>query len=190
MVTMLLGGLWHGAGWTFVIWGALHGAYLLVNHAWAKITKGQSWASSRMMVLLYHVITFVAVLVGWVFFRAKSFPTAVSVLKGMAGLNGIRLSPGLERFVGHWIGHLPITYGHIDFKITGLLWLMVLLPIVFFMPNTQEIMYRARPALTQADSLARVLWEPSFRWAALTGLVLAVSLLRMGRVTEFLYFQF
>jgi len=189
MATMLLGGLWHGAGWTFVIWGGLHGIYLLVNHAWARITKGQEWASSRFMVVVYYVVTFVAVLVGWIFFRAKSFSTAVSVLKGTAGLNGVRITPGFQRFLGHWADRV-ITFEHIDFKMVGLLWLVVLLPTIFVMPNTQEIMYRVRPALKQADSMAAVLWRPSARWAVLAGLVLAVTLLKMGRITEFLYFQF
>lgn len=190
MATMLLGGLWHGAGWTFVIWGGLHGMYLLVNHAWAKITKGQAWASSGLMSVIYYVATFLAVLVGWVFFRAKSFPTAVSILKGMAGLNGIRLSPGFRKILGPWAAHLPVTFAHLDFKLVALVWLIVLLPVVFLMPNTQEIMYRVRPALTQADSIAAVLWRPTPRWAAVTGLVLAIALLRMGRITEFIYFQF
>ncbi len=174
MVTMLLGGLWHGAGWTFVIWGGLHGIYLLVNHAWGKMTNGQRWAGSRLMLVLYHIITFIAVLVGWVFFRAKSFSTAIFMLKGMAGLNGIRLSPGFERFFGHWAAWLPVRFAHIDFTFVAFLWLLALLPTIFFMPNTQEIMYRVRPA----------------RWAVVTGLVLAITLLKMGRITEFLYFQF
>jgi alginate O-acetyltransferase complex protein AlgI len=190
MATMLLGGLWHGAGWTFVIWGGLHGTCLLVNHAWARITKGQSWAISRPMLLIYHLTTFIAVLVGWVFFRAKSFTTAVSVLKGMVGLNGIYLNPAFERLLGHWAAQLPITFGHSGFRAVGIAWLLILLPIVFLMPNTQQIMYRVRPALTQAESIASVLWRPSPRWAALTGLVFATALLKMGRVTEFVYFQF
>ena len=190
MATMLLGGLWHGAGWTFVIWGGLHGTYLLVNHAWGKLTNGQRWAGSRLMLVVYHIITFIAVLVGWVFFRAKSFSTAISMLKGMVGLNGICVSPGFERVLGHWAARLPLRIAHVDFKFVALLWLLVLLPTIFFMPNTQEIMYRVRPALKQAESMAAVLWRPSAPWAALTGLALAIAFLRMGRVTEFLYFQF
>jgi alginate O-acetyltransferase complex protein AlgI len=190
MATMLLGGLWHGAGWTFVIWGGLHGIYLLVNHAWAKLTNGQRWASSRPMLMVYHVTTFTAVLVGWVFFSAKSFPTAVSILKGMIGLNGICLNPAFQTLLGPWATRLPITFAHSGFKSVGILWLLVLLPIVFLMPNTQQIMYRVRPALKQAESIAAVMWRPSARWAILTGLVLAIALLKMGRVTEFLYFQF
>jgi D-alanyl-lipoteichoic acid acyltransferase DltB (MBOAT superfamily) len=190
MVTMLLGGLWHGAGWTFVIWGGLHGLYLLVNHAWIRVTKGQSWADSRPMLWVYHLATFVAVLIGWVFFRAKSFTVAVSVLKGMVGLNGISLNPGLGRLLGHWATHLPITFAHSGFSFNGIVWLLILLPILFLMPNTQEIMYRVRPALKQAEAAAAIMWRPSQRWALLTGLVLAIALLKMGRVTEFLYFQF
>jgi len=190
MTTMLLGGLWHGAGWTFVVWGGLHGAYLLVNHAWVRATGGQRWAGSRAMLMFYHVITFLAVLVGWVFFRAKSFGTAVSILKGMIGVNGVYLNPGIQRLLGHWANLLPITFAQTGFKSAGIVWLLILLPIVFLMPNTQEIMYKVQPALKQAESAAGVVWTFSRGWAIATGLVVAVTLLSMGRVHEFLYFQF
>jgi alginate O-acetyltransferase complex protein AlgI len=79
-VTMLLGGLWHGAAWTFVIWGGLHGIYLSINHAFAKtrlkLPKFISWS-----------LTFLAVVIAWVFFRAQHLATAVSMLKTMLGLN-------------------------------------------------------------------------------------------------------
>lgn len=190
MATMLLGGLWHGAGWTFVVWGGLHGTYLLVNHVWIGGTKGQKWASSRGMSIVYHVITFAAVLLGWVFFRAKSFSIAIAVLAGMVGLNGITLNEGLAGLLGRWASFLPVTVGESGLKSAAIVWLLVLLPIIFIMPNTQEIMYRVQPALKQAERRPWVTWLPSARWALAAGLVLAIALLRMGRVTEFLYFQF
>lgn len=86
MLTMLLGGLWHGAGWTFVIWGGLHGLYLCINHGFRAMKIEIHWLMARL-------ITFTAVMVAWIFFRAKDLGNALSVLYGCAGLNGIDLHP-------------------------------------------------------------------------------------------------
>jgi alginate O-acetyltransferase complex protein AlgI len=85
ITTMLLGGLWHGANWTFVVWGALHGAYLIVERGlrarWADYRPGP-WAVFGLGLLTYALIN-----VTWVFFRAKDFTIAWHVLRGMAGVN-------------------------------------------------------------------------------------------------------
>ena len=91
-VTMLLGGLWHGASWTFVGWGALHGAYLLVNHAWRQ----SRWAPrfrGRLGTGLGWALTFVAVSLAWVLFRATSLGDAASIYRGLAGANGWQPQP-------------------------------------------------------------------------------------------------
>ena len=93
-ITMLIGGLWHGAGWIFIVWGGLHGIYLIINHGWHIIRRAlghdlekSSWWGRG----LSHIITFLAVVVSWVFFRAESFAGAKSILWSMAGMNGISL---------------------------------------------------------------------------------------------------
>ena len=91
-VTMLLGGLWHGANWTFVMWGGLHGVYVAINHLWRR-------TGIELPGRISWVLTFLAVLVGWVFFRATSFERAGVVLAGMAGLNGFA-SDGAEYSIG------------------------------------------------------------------------------------------
>jgi alginate O-acetyltransferase complex protein AlgI len=82
VVTMLLGGLWHGASWTFVAWGGLHAIYLLVNHAWRE-------SGRKLPRYIGAPITFIAVVCAWVLFRAADFPSAVSMLAGMSGAHGI-----------------------------------------------------------------------------------------------------
>jgi D-alanyl-lipoteichoic acid acyltransferase DltB (MBOAT superfamily) len=81
LITMLLGGLWHGAGWTYVAWGGLHGVALIVNHLWRRtglrLPAGLAWA-----------LTMLFVIAGWVLFRAEDFAAALNVLEGMAGLHG------------------------------------------------------------------------------------------------------
>lgn len=90
--TMLLGGLWHGAAWTFVVWGALHGLYLGINHFFSRWTtptwpRGLNW----LKLFLSGLVTFIAVVVAWVFFRANSFSGAWLLLQAMFGLNGAPL---------------------------------------------------------------------------------------------------
>ena len=84
MITMLLGGLWHGAAWTFVIWGALHGVYLCINHAWANFGPPIPQALQRPAGVVAFLLTFLAVVVAWVFFRADSLASALSVLSRMS----------------------------------------------------------------------------------------------------------
>ena len=86
-VTMLLGGLWHGADWTFVIWGALHGVALSVNHLWRE-------RKFTMLPALACTLTFIFVTLAWVLFRAHSIGRATAIFSGMAGLNGFRWSGG------------------------------------------------------------------------------------------------
>ncbi|MCC7045821.1 MAG: MBOAT family protein [Alphaproteobacteria bacterium] len=92
LATMLLGGLWHGAGWTFVAWGGLHGAALALNQAWAGQRR-------RIPAWLGWLLTMLVVVAGFVLFRASSFPAAAEVLTGMAGLHGKgRLTPGAREW--------------------------------------------------------------------------------------------
>src|SRR6185436_13098060 len=92
MVTMLLGGLWHGAAWTFVIWGGLHGVYLVINHAWqaaaGRIAGSSRWLDSRLATAAGVLVTFVAVTLAWTFFRATSLDAALRMLTAMSGANG------------------------------------------------------------------------------------------------------
>ena len=91
IITMLLGGLWHGAGWTFVIWGGLHGFYLMVNHAWRAFHKETRENDARRQYarprILSTALTFFAVMLAWVFFRAETFDSAVLIINSMFGLN-------------------------------------------------------------------------------------------------------
>ena len=111
MLTMLLGGLWHGANWTFVVWGGLHGAYLTVQHAWTGVAPrlakvclalpplaarsftnlpGATWLRTAQRVMA-GAFVFVLVNVAWLFFRAPDFPTAFTYLRGL-----LALTPGSE----------------------------------------------------------------------------------------------
>jgi len=87
-ITMLLGGLWHGAAWTFVAWGALHAFYLWLERICQKVFAGQPWTQKAMVRLLLGLGTFALITLTWVFFRAPDFATAGSILAAMFGFDG------------------------------------------------------------------------------------------------------
>ena len=169
MITMLLGGLWHGAGWTFVIWGGLHGVYLVVNHAWRRFKIEMPDAAGQ-------ALTFLAVLVGWVFFRAESPTDALELIKAMLGLKGflahkeiVAMLRGAPGFGPSMRPLLFVTTPQVLLTLAGLY------VFVVRFKNTQEAIDMLRPR-----------W-----WMALAvGLIAAASILKVNRSTEFLYFQF
>lgn len=169
MLTMLLGGLWHGAGWTFVFWGFLHGSYLMVNHAWQKATRGHGWAQSAPMGVFYWVLTFLCAVVGWVFFRATSFESAGRILYGMVG--------------GAGLGTLGIRNGQ-------LLSLIAVSLISWFGPNTQTLFGRYRPAFDYVAVQTRASLSARPVWAFVLGAMFGITLLGLNQVSEFLYYQF
>lgn len=198
MITMLLGGLWHGAGWTFIFWGGLHGTYLLLNHAWlaAKNYLGFSSHTRRPWEKYLGVgVTFFAVLVGWIFFRADSLDAAFVVLRGMAGANGITLRlTWVEPF--HWLNlalhSMGITFGNIPFGRLDFLWLLALLGIIWFAPNTQQWMQNEQPVPGEVPYSGKLQWRPTITNGMALGILsfLIFKKYFVAQPSEFLYYQF
>jgi alginate O-acetyltransferase complex protein AlgI len=99
--TMTLGGLWHGAGWQFIVWGLLHGVMLVVNHGWLQVQKAVPVLAAMTRTLIWRALavclTFAALAVTWVFFRADSVETALRIVKGMFGLTDVLSVSSLEK---------------------------------------------------------------------------------------------
>jgi alginate O-acetyltransferase complex protein AlgI len=174
----VLGGLWHGAGWTFLAWGALHGLYLTLNHAWRAFGL-QRFGDSALTRLAAWLLTFLAVIVAWVFFRAPDLPTAFNVLAGMLGLHGVVLTQAV-----------PLRQVALLCLLTG---------IALFCPNVRQIMeheelvigaIRDRAEVASAFPSIPLRWRPTAVWAAASFALFAVSLLEMTHVSQFLYFRF
>lgn len=170
MLTMLLGGLWHGASWTFVVWGGLHGIYLVVNHAWralgGEMHRSISWC-----------LTFFAVVVAWVFFRADSFETSWSMLLSMSGVNGFSISTWYEQLQGF----------------LGVSGLIAAAAISLAFPNTQQLLRSHNPAWDVVEPARGWLadaWKPHGAWVYGVAAILALSLLGVSREAPFLYFRF
>jgi alginate O-acetyltransferase complex protein AlgI len=85
IIVMFIGGLWHGAAWTFVVWGLLHGSYLAIERLLKAFVKPMPWIESFAGKLLIGAITYVAVLIAWVYFRASDFGTASRMIGAMFG---------------------------------------------------------------------------------------------------------
>ncbi len=175
-VTMLLGGFWHGAGWTFLIWGALHGFYLMVNHA-ARALLGPPRGPAHLRRLTGWALTFLAVLFAWVFFRARDTQSALHMLGAMAGLEG-------------W------SAGAVELKTSRLIFIAVMLTGAWLAPNTQQIMrnYRpihgARPGPAALKVMDGIRFRPDTGWTLILAALFIASLLQMSRVSQFIYYQF
>jgi len=198
-VTMLLGGLWHGAGWTFVVWGGLHGVYLVINNAWRSFKQRQGWGEGGVLVRLFSIaLTFIAVVTAWVFFRAESFSSALSMLSGMIGQNGVSLSQSAWQHLNEshpqllegvaMNGLTPLSKVNSD---RALILIVLGLLIVWLLPNVQQLLRRFRPLLDEAElGESRLSWHFNVGFAWLAGLLFVLSLSFLSRVRDFLYFQF
>jgi D-alanyl-lipoteichoic acid acyltransferase DltB (MBOAT superfamily) len=182
LVVMLVGGLWHGAAWTFVLWGAVHGAYLVVNHLWRA-------AGLRLPRLLAWPLTFLAVALAWVPFRSENLLSALRMLKGMAGLSGFQMPYLIARLLH--VTRPDMTYEStvpvVDFG-AGYGVIALAAVIAFLAPNTLQIFGLIESA---ADRLRRwsigLLSSPAYAgvilFLGLQGVVGAVP-------SQFIYFQF
>jgi D-alanyl-lipoteichoic acid acyltransferase DltB (MBOAT superfamily) len=201
MITMLLGGLWHGASWTFVAWGGLHGLYLVVNHLWRDLWDWRrDVLQTRSGGFWKRPLTFLCIVIAWVFFRANTFSDAWSILSGMAGLNGLAVPDTLNITVMH--RDMADRFTEIRFLDTPYLadpWMYAtivgLLLVAWFAPATHEIMGRYRPALNAGlmmpDDFRFVwLWRPSPAMGLVTASLAVMAIVHLSRKSAFIYWNF
>ena len=205
LLTMFVSGLWHGAGYLFILWGLLHGVYLSVNHAW-RLFGPRNWSSKetyeRFMRPTGFVLTFLSVVVAMVLFRSANTDAAKELLQGLVGLNGISLPQQFLAQLGPLKGLLQSfvtasTVMSAQEFVFAMVWLGVLLLVALLFPNTLQLMARYEPALgvhprpAAPFSLLRVLdWTPTVPWAVVVSSLVVAAVLRIGGKSEFLYWQF
>jgi alginate O-acetyltransferase complex protein AlgI len=214
LVTMTLSGFWHGVGFQFIVWGILHGVMLTINQAWRTL-RPRFWRHQRSHDLIMgpvgFVLTFGAVVVTFVFFRASSLTAAISILRGMAGLNGVAIPSAIGLRLGTFgqqLERLGVTYDWSSGSqlVAGLAWLVILFVIVTAMPNSLELLVPYRPALdfqgpapefAEATGATSNLWRLRLRdliqsriGAALVATLAVAGVLGLQRATGFLYWQF
>jgi D-alanyl-lipoteichoic acid acyltransferase DltB (MBOAT superfamily) len=171
LLVMLLGGLWHGAAWSFVIWGGIHGGYIVINHI---------WRSSGLILPrpLAAMLTFLAVVIAWVFFRAGTLDGALLLLHAMSGMQGVILN---------------VDDKLLNILVVGFLW-------VWLLPNTAQLFAAELPRQvlqtaavpTEAGWLQRkgLCWTPRPAAALVLGVCFALVLTYLWKSSEFIYFQF
>jgi alginate O-acetyltransferase complex protein AlgI len=169
-LTMLLGGLWHGASWNFLIWGGLHGVYLLINHAWRR------FAGFSLGRYAGAALTFLAVVIGWVFFRSADLPTAQRILTAMASV----------WHPGNWSRAANHDLATLNLRFTSLL-LPTAAAIAFLLPNSVQIT-EAVERLTRDREIGSA--RLAFVSMAACGLLFGISVVFLGHASAFLYFQF
>ena len=173
LLTMILGGLWHGASWTFVFWGALHGLYLVVNHGFQALCGRHfgTLRSSAAFNIIAWGLTFLATVFAWVFFRATDFPSALSIVAAM-------LSPAAGTQTALWNQGLDVGRG--VWFISGLLAVSVA------MPNSNAIGERIAIQVRRHASLPFALLGGAL---TLCAFLVAINATR-DSVSAFIYFNF
>jgi D-alanyl-lipoteichoic acid acyltransferase DltB (MBOAT superfamily) len=193
MATMILGGLWHGAGWTFIIWGALHGMYLVICHAWGSFFGGKRGDErSAISRVFARSLTLLCVIVAWVFFRASSVESAFLICKAMFGFNGLELP---ETLSGTLLASLASSFGIeatsqdlIPHRI-AIVTMACLTGIALFAPNTQEwVGYDPTGRSMGRPWMHRLSMHPMH--GAIAGCLFFFLLTQLSAVSVFLYFQF
>ena len=177
VVIFLILGFWHGANWTFVIFGGMHGCYIVINHLWRKSFPLQSKKNKTnqrykiIKIMAAWTLTFLVINIANVMFRSESVTSALIVYKGMLGFNGYSLGNMPDIFA--WITNLKVT----------LLTIVAAFVIIFFMPNT---------IMLSSFSKKDVLQKPIFAGACIVSLIGIVYVLLQVNFFDspFLYFKF
>jgi alginate O-acetyltransferase complex protein AlgI len=171
MATFVIGGLWHGAGWTFVFWGFLHGLALIIQKLWEKL-------GFKLWTWLAWLITFNFVNIAWVFFRAKEWDDAVKVLDSMFSLDNLVLPVFLEGRLG-FLTDLGVSFGgfvdNIDGSWYAPIWLFFGFILIIFFKNSNEYLKEFNP------NKKNLMLATSF---------FIFGVLYLAKGGEFLYFNF
>ena len=171
MITFLVGGIWHGAGWTFIFWGFLHGAALIIHRIWA-------YSGIKISNFLAWFITFNFINISWVFFRAKEWEDAIKVIKGMLGLSGVML-PNKFRELLQISDRYEIMFGDIYINFYGnseiLMWIILAFCLVLFFKNSNQLMSQ---------------FKMNNRMTIFIAFILSIGLMNISKTSEFLYFNF
>jgi len=178
MTTMVLGGLWHGASWSFVLWGTLHGVYLVINHTYRQVVgakRCRRWASRRTYRVLSWGLTMLAVVVAWVFFRAETLSGAWLMLQAMGAVAGDQWPAA-----PHLLGNDGLSMQR------GWLWCLVLGGMAALAPNSNDLGARFLAWCEEARS--GVIFFGMVSASAVLFLVL-MNTARAG-TSAFIYFNF
>lgn len=179
LITMAIGGLWHGANWTFVVWGILHGIGLSINHLLSKLV------AIKIPKLLGGFVTFIFVSLCWVLFRAESFDAAMLMFRTMFCTDRLILPIEMRNAVQlEQVSHAG------EFHKTPIAWIISSALIAFFAPNSMQIINSNKFNSTYTYPMTRFEWKPSKLWLVICILLFIGCLFNMSGLSEYLYYQF
>ena len=197
--------MWHGAGWTYIVWGSLHGMYVVLYHSWINFREKFELSlakRTRCKKVGACLLTFLCVTISWVIFRAETLDAAKVILLGMSGYNGISIS-GIR---GDELIHVGSSLGFSEARFSGgkglpielhiLAQIIFFLLVVFLAPNTQQIIKKYDPAIRYGltgEASNAIQWKSIITWTILTGLLAGISMgviLLSGEPSPFLYYSF
>ena len=164
ILAMLFTGIWHGMGLTFILWGAVHGVLLAINHQWRRL-------NIKLPVVIAWPLTFISVIFCWVIFRAGSLGEALKILSAMTDVNNIVIPRSLAKYLG-FLESWDVKFG--DFAGNKVL-LALLIPVVFMSPNTNYFIQKFRANIF---------------WVVIVFALAIASFMKFSGITDFLYFQF
>ena len=164
---MLFTGLWHGLGWTFIVWGAIHGVMLAINHQWRrfdiKIPKIIAW-----------LITFICVSISWVIFRAENLNDAFNIIKAMLNFKNIVIPAKFSILLG-FLKNYGVSFAFVLINSLDILAIICSSLIMLLCPNTQQIMKK---------------FKPNYLWIVIIFIFAVISFTCFSGVSDFLYFNF
>lgn len=195
LFTMSLAGLWHGAGWTFVLWGVAHGVALIVNHLWRRWRSGRDGEGSPSAWAYW--LTMITVAAGWVLFRASNLPTAGLLLESLLGLHGISVPVSWAKAVESLA---PVVrprglWPNVHVTPSSLVALMVAASLAVRGPFLLRWLGVTSSDITSSQTvspseLSSSGAELTYGKLAIVGGLFAIALAGLSRSSPFLYFQF
>lgn len=174
-IAMFVSGLWHGAAWTYVIWGIMHGSALIINHTWRKL-------KIKMPKFMGWLITFNFINISFIIFRSREWKDFLKVLEGMMGLNGI-IIPTFEGMKSPTIRQFLVQFKPMFYNIAS--YMKEIVTLVFMLIVFGLIALIAKNSIQIKENFA-----PNIKYGVWLSFMIAISLLFVSRQVDFIYFNF
>ncbi len=206
IIVMFVGGVWHGAGWTFILWGFFHGVLLVINHFWRDVKLRNNFEAIQFS-FIFKFSTFILVSLGWVLFRSPDLDSALRMYEGLFLLNGFYLPTHYESFFGEFnliLNEIGIKFGTLKSYGGGsqIIWVFCMLVFVWYLPNSnkiwkflynnQSVKFSKKISLNKVLNSSNIINKISYFLGAVVALTLFFILIKIiqGKQGEFIYFQF
>lgn len=188
LISMGISGLWHGAGWTFILWGLSHGVLLVINHSWRKLPVAKQLATKKSWQLFSILLTYLMVMMTMVLFRSDNLHTALGIYQHLFDPSSLHLTHQVQQpVISDLCRQLGLELSPLQKIFPVLLFMQAW---VWFLPSMQQVMGRDYALNNIRLPATRWAWKANQRWSLLAALAFTVSLMALYETGEFVYFQF